>query len=172
MQRWIIVQHTKLCCWQHVQSTDGNKLQQHRNTEEGEQEYTENFPVSVHCLNIFLIFCSNHPMLWRVTCIKLSESFSAKKSTAIGVPSEKLWPFYYRTSESAGIFERKWSRLDNRFVSYPPFSICSLVLSFPLLFSFSFPFFFLSFFVTEGEKQGSSVDSVCGLIKRKIVMTR
>jgi hypothetical protein len=29
-------------------------------------------------------------------------------------------------------------------------------------------YFFLFFYVTEGEKQGSGVDSVCGVIKRKM----
>jgi hypothetical protein len=28
---------------------------------------------------------------------------------------------------------------------------------------------FLFFYVTEGEKQGSGVDSVCGVIKREMV---
>jgi hypothetical protein len=49
-------------------------------------------------------------VLCRVTCIELFESFPEKKSTEIGVPSEKLWPFYYRTSESAGIFKRERPR--------------------------------------------------------------
>jgi hypothetical protein len=45
-------------------------------------------------------------------------------------------------------------------------------------FSFSFSFFlfffcFCFFFdVTEGEKQGSGVDSVCGMIKREMVAVR
>jgi hypothetical protein len=35
---------------------------------------------------------------------------------------------------------------------------------------FSFVIFFFCFFdVTEGEKQGSDVDSVCGVIKREMV---
>jgi hypothetical protein len=41
--------------------------------------------------------------------------------------------------------------------------------------SFSFFFFFLFLFVfdvTEGEKQGSDVDSVCGVIKREMVAAR
>jgi hypothetical protein len=33
---------------------------------------------------------------------------------------------------------------------------------------FSFIFFFSVFYVTEGEKQGSGVDSVCGVIKWKM----
>ena len=39
------------------------------------------------------------------------------------------------------------------------------------LYPFSFVFFFLLlfFYVTEGEKQGSGVDSVCGVIKREMV---
>ena len=40
------------------------------------------------------------------------------------------------------------------------------------LYPFSFVvFFFVSvfFYVTEGEKQGSGVDSVCGVIKREMV---
>jgi hypothetical protein len=47
------------------------------------------------------------------------------------------------------------------------FFVCSLVLSFLFLFLsfFFFSFFFVSVFfdVTEGEKQGSGVDSVCGV---------
>jgi hypothetical protein len=42
-------------------------------------------------------------------------------------------------------------------------------------FSFFFPFsflLFLFFYVTEGEKQGGGVDSVCGVIKRKMVAAR
>jgi hypothetical protein len=46
--------------------------------------------------------------------------------------------------------------------SFPIFFFCSLVLS------FLFRFFFLFFYVTEGEKQESGVDSVCGVIKRKM----
>jgi hypothetical protein len=42
---------------------------------------------------------------------------------------------------------------------------------------FSFVFFFLFFVsvffdVTEGEKQGSGFDSVCGVIKREMVAAR
>jgi hypothetical protein len=48
------------------------------------------------------------------------------------------------------------------------FFVCSLVLSFLFRFLF-FLFLFLFFYVTEGEKQGSSVDSVCGVIKREMV---
>jgi hypothetical protein len=54
---------------------------------------------------------------------------------------------------------------------FPIFFVCSLVLSF--LFRFSFLFFsfcFCLFYVTEGEKQGSGVDSVCGVIKREMVV--
>ena len=53
-----------------------------------------------------------------------------------------------------------------------PFFVCSLVLSF--LFRFLFFFFFVSVFfdVTEGEKQGSGVDSVYGVIKREMVAAR
>jgi hypothetical protein len=49
------------------------------------------------------------------------------------------------------------------------FFVCSLVLSF--LFCFLFFFFFVSVFfdVTEGEKQGSGIDLVCGVIKREMV---
>jgi hypothetical protein len=32
--------------------------------------------------------------------------------------------------------------------------------------------FFLFFYITEGEKQGSGVDSVCGVIKREMVAAR
>jgi hypothetical protein len=47
-------------------------------------------------------------------------------------------------------------------------SILSLSFSF-----FSFLFFcFCFFYVTEGEKQGSGVDSVCGVIKREMVAAR
>jgi hypothetical protein len=38
---------------------------------------------------------------------------------------------------------------------------CSLVLSF--LFRFLFFLLFLFFYVTEGEKQGSGIDSICGV---------
>jgi hypothetical protein len=44
-----------------------------------------------------------------------------------------------------------------------PFFVCSLILSF--LFRFLFFSFFCFFDVTKGEKQGSGVDSVCGVIK-------
>jgi sugar phosphate permease len=46
-------------------------------------------------------------------------------------------------------------------------SILSLSFSF-----FSFLFLFLFFYVTEGEKQGSGVDSVCGVIKLEMVAAR
>jgi hypothetical protein len=42
------------------------------------------------------------------------------------------------------------------------FFVCSVVLS------FLFRFLFSVFYVTEGEKQGSGVDSVCGMIKQKM----
>jgi H+/Cl- antiporter ClcA len=55
-----------------------------------------------------------------------------------------------------------------------PFPIFLFVLWF---YPFSFVFFlffflFLFFYVTEGEKQGSGVDSVCGMIKREMVAAR
>jgi hypothetical protein len=58
-----------------------------------------------------------------------------------------------------------------------PFPIFLFVL---LFYPFSFVFFFFSFLffcfcffdVTEGEKQGSGVDSVCGVIKREMVAAR
>ena len=54
-----------------------------------------------------------------------------------------------------------------------PFFVCSLVLSFLFRFSFLlFSFCFCLFYVTEGEKQGSGVDSVCGVIKREMVAAR
>jgi hypothetical protein len=57
-----------------------------------------------------------------------------------------------------------------------PFFVCSLVLSFLFVFLsfFFFSFFFVSVFfdVTEGEKQVSDVDSVCGVIKREMVAAR
>jgi hypothetical protein len=37
---------------------------------------------------------------------------------------------------------------------------------------FFFSFFVSDFYVTEGEKQGSGVDSVCGVIKREMVAAR
>jgi hypothetical protein len=46
-------------------------------------------------------------------------------------------------------------------------SILSLSFSF-----FLFSFFVSVFYVTEGEKQGNDVDSVCGLIKREMVVAR
>jgi hypothetical protein len=51
------------------------------------------------------------------------------------------------------------------------FSGSILSLSFSFLFFFSF-FCFCFFDVTEGEKQGSGVDSVCGVIKREMVAAR
>ena len=55
-----------------------------------------------------------------------------------------------------------------------PFPIFLIVLGFyPFSFFFFFFFSFFSFFyVTEGEKQGSGVDSVCGVIKREMVAAR
>jgi hypothetical protein len=54
---------------------------------------------------------------------------------------------------------------------FPIFFVCSLVLSFLLRFLFFLFFFlFLFFYVTEGEKQGSGVDSVCGVIKWEMVV--
>ena len=57
-----------------------------------------------------------------------------------------------------------------------PFPIFLFVLWFyPFFFVFFFSFlFFVSvfFYVTEGEKQGSGVDSVCGMIKREMVAER
>jgi hypothetical protein len=52
-----------------------------------------------------------------------------------------------------------------------PFFFCLFSGS---ILSLSFSFFpFVSFFyVTEGEKQGSGVDSVCGVIKREMVAAR
>jgi hypothetical protein len=55
---------------------------------------------------------------------------------------------------------------------FPIFFVCSMVLSFLFRFLFSFLFFVSFFDVTEGEKQGSGVDSVCGVIKREIVAAR
>jgi hypothetical protein len=55
----------------------------------------------------------------------------------------------------------------------PFFFVCSLVLSFLFLFLFFsffvFSFFCFCFFIIEGEKQGSGIDSVCGVIKREMV---
>jgi hypothetical protein len=45
-----------------------------------------------------------------------------------------------------------------------PFFFCLFSGS---ILSLSF-FLFLFFYVTEGEKQGSGVDSVCGMIKRAV----
>jgi hypothetical protein len=44
--------------------------------------------------------------------------------------------------------------------------------SFVLFFFLFFFFCFCFFYVTEGEKQGSGVDSVCGVIKREMVAAR
>ena len=54
------------------------------------------------------------------------------------------------------------------------FFVCSLVLFFLFRFLVFLFFFFVSvfFYVTEGEKQGSGVDSVCGVIKREMVAAR
>jgi H+/Cl- antiporter ClcA len=56
----------------------------------------------------------------------------------------------------------------------PFFFVCSLVLFFLFLFFLFFLFFFCFCFfdVTEGEKQGSGIDSVCGVIKREMVAAR
>ena len=54
-----------------------------------------------------------------------------------------------------------------------PFPIFCLFYSSILSLSFSFFLFFFCFcffYVTEGEKQGSGVDSVCGVIKREMVV--
>jgi hypothetical protein len=56
-----------------------------------------------------------------------------------------------------------------------PFFVCSLVLSFLFVFLsfFFFSFFCFCFFdITEGEKQVSDVDSVCGVIKQEMVAAR
>jgi hypothetical protein len=57
-----------------------------------------------------------------------------------------------------------------------PFPIFLFVLwfyPFSFVFFFFFSFFcFCFFYVTEGEKQGSGVDSVCGVIKREMVAAR
>jgi hypothetical protein len=53
------------------------------------------------------------------------------------------------------------------FLSLFFFSGSILSLSF-----FFFSFFVSDFYVTEGEKQGSGVDSVCGVIKREMVAAR
>jgi hypothetical protein len=53
------------------------------------------------------------------------------------------------------------------------FFVCPLVLSILFRFLFFLFFFCFCFFdVTEGEKQGNSVDSVCGVIKREMVVAR
>jgi hypothetical protein len=54
------------------------------------------------------------------------------------------------------------------------FFVCVLVQSFLFRFLFFLFFFLFLFFfdVTEGEKQGSGVDSVCGVIKREMVAAR
>jgi hypothetical protein len=43
---------------------------------------------------------------------------------------------------------------------------------YPFSFIFFFSFFVSVFYVTEGEKQGSGIDSVCGVIKREMVAAR
>jgi hypothetical protein len=54
-----------------------------------------------------------------------------------------------------------------------PLFFCSLVLSFLFRFLFFLFFFlFLFFYVTEGEKQGSGVDSICGVIKQEMLAVR
>jgi hypothetical protein len=52
-----------------------------------------------------------------------------------------------------------------------PFPIFCLFSGSILSLSFSF-FCFCFFYVTEGEKQGSGADSVCGVIKREMVAAR
>ena len=59
----------------------------------------------------------------------------------------------------------------------PFFFVCSLVLSFLFLFLsisfFSFLVFcFCFFYVTEGEKEGSGVDSICSVINPEMVAAR
>jgi hypothetical protein len=51
-----------------------------------------------------------------------------------------------------------------------PFSFLFLFVLW--FYPFSFVFLFLFFYVTEGEKQGTGVDSVCGVIKREMVAAR
>jgi hypothetical protein len=54
-----------------------------------------------------------------------------------------------------------------------PFPIFCLFSGSILSLSFSFFFSFFCFcYVTEGEKQGSDVDTVCGVIKREMVAMR
>jgi hypothetical protein len=54
-----------------------------------------------------------------------------------------------------------------------PFPIFCLFSGSILSLSFSFFFSFFCFcYVTEGEKQGSDVDTVCGMIKREMVAMR
>jgi hypothetical protein len=113
----------------------------------GIKSMLKNFPAPVHCLNIFFIFLEQSPALRRVMYIELFDIFLAKKIIAIEVSSKKLWSFYYRTSEFAGTFKRKRSRLDNHFVSYTLYGLFSgsiLFFSF-FLFLFYFPFLFLFF---------------------------
>jgi hypothetical protein len=54
-----------------------------------------------------------------------------------------------------------------------PFFFLFVLWFYPFSFVFFFSFiFFVSvfFYVTEGEKQGSGVDSICGVIKRKMAL--
>jgi hypothetical protein len=143
------VQKTKLCCWQQVQRTDEKQTTAMQNyRERGARVCRKTSRRQYTVLMIFLIFLEQSSSATSGELYRTFRELSGKMSTAVGVMSEKLWSFYYRTSESAGTFERKQSRLDNRFVSYPLFSVCSLVLSFPFLFFFSifsFPFLFLFF---------------------------
>jgi hypothetical protein len=56
---------------------------------------------------------------------------------------------------------------------FPMFLFVLWFYPFSFVFFFSFLFFcFCFFYVTEGEKQESGVDSVCGVIKREMVAAR
>ena len=80
--------------------------------------------------------------------LRMVSTSSCKNFRFFGHPSEKLCPIYGRylklcSSDATGMKQ---------------------------LYRFSFVIFFFCFFdVTEGEKQGNDVDSVCGVIKGEMV---
>jgi hypothetical protein len=56
---------------------------------------------------------------------------------------------------------------------FPIFLFVLWFYPFSFVFFFYFLFFlFLFFYVTDGEKQGRGTDSVCGMIKREMVVAR
>jgi hypothetical protein len=130
-------------------------------------------------LTFFLIFLERSPGATRGDLYRTFRELSEKKSTEIGVPSESYGRFTIGRPNRREFLNE--NDRDETTALYPfPFlyfclfssSILSLSLSFYFFFFFSFLFFVSVFYVTEGEKHGSGVDSVCGVIKREMVAAR